>query len=87
MKTIIAWILIAGAAVAGQLDLKDYTKVAERVADDQHKSSTNYVSDAQYVAELEAATKFDELKAAILKKSKSDKDKADKTKEQKEKLK
>jgi len=85
---IIGLAMVAGSLLAGpQINLRNEMKVAERKADDSWKASTNYMSEVQYMAELESATKFDDLKAVLLKKAMSDKVKANKEKEEKQKVK
>lgn len=86
MKKLIVLSLVPLISVAAPV-VEDNPQLPMLQATAAWKASTNYVSESNFVALVEASSKFDELKAAILAKAKSDKDKADKEAVAKEKAK
>lgn len=77
MKKLIVLSLVPLISVAAPV-VEDNPQLPMLQATAAWKASTNYVSESNFVAMVEAATKFEDLKAAIMAKAKSDLDKADK---------
>ena len=84
-KLVIGWLIVGMVLCVvchgGPVNVKNEQAVKDRQIETEIRASPDYMSEDAYYAAVQAATKFDELKAAVLAKAKSDKMKAAKEKE------
>ncbi|MDD8011865.1 MAG: hypothetical protein PHX05_00105 [Acidobacteriota bacterium] len=74
MKLTIALILLAGAAWAGPLNLRNETRLREWKAERAYRQSPDYYSPEDFARDVAAAKNFSELQAAMNKKAKAEKE-------------
>ena len=73
-------ILCATPIFSGTIEIKNEKALKEYKAEQEYEASSNYYSIDQYEEDIEAAKNFNELKKALTKKAKADKEKRKRSK-------